>query len=178
MSDALRTKAPPRTAPPALAVKDARSLEQLQGLARLLDASIPLPFGVRVGWDAVLGLIPGVGDAAGALMSAYVVVQAARLGAPPAVLARMLGNVGVESLVGAVPLVGDLFDAGFKSNLRNVRLLEEHLGAPVRARRASKLWLVGVVLALVVVLGAGLALAVFLFGLLGTLFGSLFGGGG
>jgi hypothetical protein len=165
----------PRSAPPpTLATRDARSLEQLRWLSHTLDASIPLPFGVRVGWDAVLGLIPGVGDAAGGLLSAYVVLQAARLGAPPAVLGRMLGNVGLEVLVGAVPGVGDFFDAGFKANLRNVRLLEQHLGAPQTTRRASTLWVVGVLLALVLMVGAGIALT---FALLGA-FARFFTGGG
>ncbi|MFP2904998.1 DUF4112 domain-containing protein [Pyxidicoccus sp. 3LFB2] len=165
----------PRTAPPpALTPRDAKSLDQLRWLSHTLDASIPLPFGVRVGWDAVLGLIPGVGDAAGGMMSAYVVVQAARLGAPPAVLTRMLGNVGIEVLVGAVPFVGDLFDAGFKANLRNVRLLEQHLDSPQQTRRASKLWVAGVLLALFLMVGAGIALT---FALLAA-FASLFTGGG
>lgn len=159
---------------PALSKRDTQSLEQLRWLSHTLDASIPLPFGVRVGWDAVLGLIPGVGDAAGALMSAYVVVQAARLGAPPAVLGRMLGNVGLEALVGSVPFFGDIFDAGFKANLRNVRLLEQHMDAPQQARRASTLWVAGAMLALVLILGAGLALT---FALLAA-FASLFTGGG
>ncbi|MCP3140828.1 DUF4112 domain-containing protein [Pyxidicoccus xibeiensis] len=165
---------PRTTPPPALATRDAKSLEQLRWLSHTLDASIPLPFGVRVGWDAVLGLIPGVGDAAGGLMSAYVVLQAARLGAPPAVLGRMLGNVGIEVLVGAVPLVGDLFDAGFKANLRNVRLLEQHLDSPHQTRRASTLWVVGVLLALVLMVGAGIALT---FAFL-VAFGGFFTGGG
>jgi hypothetical protein len=166
---------PPRTVPPpALATRDARSLDQLRWLSHTLDASIPLPFGVRVGWDAVLGLIPGVGDAAGGVMSAYVVLQAARLGAPPAVLGRMLGNVGIEVLVGSVPVLGDFFDAGFKANVRNVRLLEQHLGAPQQTRRASTLWVVGVLLALVLMVGGGIALT---FAMLAA-FASLFTGGG
>jgi hypothetical protein len=164
-----------QTVPPSsLSTRDAQSLEQLRWLSHSLDDSIPLPFGVRVGWDAVLGLIPGVGDAAGALMSAYVVAQAARLGAPPSVLGRMLGNVGIEALVGSVPFFGDLFDAGFKANLRNVRLLEQHLGSPQQARRASTLWVVGVMLALLLILGAGLALTVALL----AAFAKLFTGGG
>lgn len=164
-----------RTVPSSTpSTRDTQSLEQLRWLSHTLDDSIPLPFGARVGWDAVIGLIPGVGDAAGALMSAYVVMQAARLGAPPAVLGRMLGNVGIEALVGSMPLLGDLFDAGFKANLRNVRLLEQHLGAPEQARRASTLWVVGVMLALVLILGAGLALT---FALLAA-FASLFTKGG
>lgn len=139
---------------------DTASLAQVRRLSQLLDNSIPLPGGMRIGWDAVIGLVPGVGDMAGVLLSGYIVVQALRLGAPAPVLVRMLGNVGIEALVGAVPLLGDIFDAAFKANVRNVRLLEQHLGAPVATRRASGVWLLGIVVALVVLLGLGLGLAV------------------
>ena len=120
------------------------TLEQLRRLSRLLDTSIPLPGGMRIGWDAVLGLIPGFGDGAGAVLSSFIVVQAARLGASRTVLLRMVGNVAVEALVGAVPFLGDVFDAAFKANVRNVRLLEQHLASPGRAHAASKGWVVGV----------------------------------
>jgi hypothetical protein len=146
----VRVRTPPDTA----------SLAQVRRLSRLLDDSIPLPGGMRIGWDAIIGLVPGVGDMAGVLLSGYIVVQALRLGAPAPVLARMLGNVAIESLVGAVPLLGDLFDAAFKANVRNVRLLEQYLGAPQATRRASNVWLLGIVVTLVVLLGLGLGLAV------------------
>ena len=139
---------------------DTASLAQVRRLSHLLDDSISLPGGLRIGWDAIIGLVPGVGDMAGVLLSGYIVVQALRLGAPAPVLARMLGNVAIESLVGAVPLLGDLFDAAFKANVRNVRLLEQHLGAPQATRRASSAWLLGIVVTLVVLLGLGLGLAV------------------
>jgi hypothetical protein len=139
---------------------DTTSLAQVRRLSRLLDDSIPLPGGMRIGWDAIIGLVPGVGDMAGVLLSGFIVVQALRLGAPAPVLARMLGNVAIESLVGAVPLLGDLFDAAFKANMRNVRLLEQYLGAPHATRRASNVWLLGIVVTLVVLLGLGLGLAV------------------
>ncbi|MDH3645611.1 MAG: DUF4112 domain-containing protein [Gammaproteobacteria bacterium] len=101
---------------------------RLTRIARLMDNSIRIPIiGRRIGWDAVIGLIPGVGDAAGAIISGYIVVAAMRLGAPAGVVARMIGNVGLETLIGAVPLLGDVFDMAFRANLRNVALLEEHL---------------------------------------------------
>ncbi len=139
---------------------DTASLAQVRRLSRLLDDSIPLPGGMRIGWDAIIGLVPGVGDMAGVLLSGYIVVQALRLGAPAPVLARMLGNVAIESLVGAVPLLGDVFDAAFKANVRNVRLLEQYLGAPQATRRASSVWLLVIVVTLGVLLGLGLGLAV------------------
>jgi len=135
------------------------ALERLRRMARQLDDSIPLPFGARVGWDAVLGLVPGIGDGAGAVLSAIVVIEAARLGAPVPVLLRMVGNVALEAAVGAIPLVGDVFDAAWKANLRNVALLEKHLASPAAARRESRI-LIGLVLALLaLVLIGGLVLA-------------------
>lgn len=129
---------------------------RLARLAWLLDASFRVPgTGVRFGWDALIGLIPGVGDAATGLLAAWIVAEAARLGAPGSVLARMLGNVGLDLLVGAVPLLGDLFDAGFKANQRNVRLLESWLERPDAVARSSRLR-VGLVAATVVAFLAGL----------------------
>jgi hypothetical protein len=135
-------------------------LKQVQKLAYLLDSSIPLPGGASVGWDAIIGLVPGLGDGAGAVLSTFIVLQAARLGASGTVLLRMVGNVGLEALVGAVPFLGDLFDAAFKANVRNVRLLEQHLAAPGEAHRASLGWLVGIMALLVGVLVLGAVLAV------------------
>jgi small-conductance mechanosensitive channel len=117
---------------------------------------------MRVGLDAALGLVPCVGDLAGAAVSAYVLLVAARLGASPAVLGRMLVNTGIDALVGAVPLLGDLFDIGWRANSRNVALLERHLADPAGTRRASR-GVVGLVLAGLVVLAAlGIALSVLL----------------
>jgi hypothetical protein len=139
---------------------DTSSLAQVRGLSRFLDDSIPLPGGARIGWDAIIGLVPGVGDVAGVLLSGYIVVQAQRLGASPAVLTRMLGNLAIEAVVGSVPFLGDLFDAAYKANVRNVRLLEQHLTSPNTTRRASRAWLLAIVAALVVLLGLGLLLTV------------------
>lgn len=93
----------------------------------------------RIGLDPLLGLIPGVGDLAGAALSGYIVTIAARLGAPPSVLVRMLGNVAVDMLIGAIPGVGDLFDFGWKANTRNLALIERYRDAPERVRRSSRL---------------------------------------
>ena len=148
------------------------TLDQLRRLSRLLDTSIPLPGGMRIGWDAVLGLVPGFGDGAGALLSSFIVVQAARLGASGAVLLRMVGNVAVEALVGSVPFLGDVFDAAFKANVRNVRLLEQHLAAPGAAHRASRGWVVGVgVLLLALFVLAGTLTVLLLRALLGLVSG-------
>jgi len=136
-------------------------VEQIRSLARLLDSSIPIPgTGRSIGIDPLLGLIPGFGDVAGAALSGYIILQALRLGVPGSLVARMVANVATETVVGTVPLVGDLFDMGWKANNRNVRLLHEHLEAPSRSRRRGKLWMAGVaagvVLALVAVVAGGI----------------------
>ncbi len=150
---------------------DGPSARRLQQLSRLMDSSIRLPGGFRIGWDAIIGLIPGVGDVAGAGVSAYIVFGAARLGVPKRIIVRMLANVAVESVVGAIPLVGDIFDMTFKANMRNMRLLDGYVAEPERTRRQNKRWLLvwAAVLVLMFVLVAWLALAI-----LGALFGVLF----
>jgi len=93
-----------------------------------MDASVPVPFiHKRIGIDGIMGIIPGVGDGIGALFSAYIIARAAHMGVPRALLLRMAGNVGIDTLVGTIPLLGDLFDMTWKSNLRNLQLLERHL---------------------------------------------------
>ena len=102
----------------------------LKRLAWLLDSAIPLPGGYRIGLDGLIGLVPGLGDVVAALLSSYIVVEAARLRVPASVLMRMGLNVALELIVGAVPVAGDLFDFAFKANERNVRLLEASLDPP------------------------------------------------
>ena len=133
-------------------------VERLQRLARLWDAAIRLPGGIAVGLDPLVGLVPGIGDAAGAIVSGYIVFEAARLGVPAATLLRMLANIGIDALVGAVPVLGDLFDVGWKSNLMNVALIEQHVADPHAARRASRGWLALVVGVMLVLVLGGLAL--------------------
>lgn len=108
------------------AVHEAR--ERLRQLAWLLDSSIPIP-GTRltVGIDALVGLVPVLGDLIGVALSSLILLEARRLGAPRHVLARMALNIALEGAVGAVPLAGDVFDAAFKANQRNFRLLERWL---------------------------------------------------
>ena len=106
-------------------------LKQVDDLAWLLDNSISIPFiNYRIGLDAVIGLIPGLGDAAGLILSSFIVLQALRLRVPRAVLMRMIANTVMEALVGLIPLLGDLFDATFKANVRNVRLLRQAMAQP------------------------------------------------
>jgi hypothetical protein len=106
----------------------AQSLRNLERLAGWLDSSIPLPgTNFRIGWDTVIGLVPGIGDIASATLSSWIVWKAKQLGVSKWTLMRMIGNVGADTLLGAVPLVGDVFDATFKSNQRNIALLRRYL---------------------------------------------------
>jgi hypothetical protein len=91
----------------------------------------------RFGLDPLLGLVPGLGDMTGAALSGYLVLLASRYGAPKAVIVRMLGNVAIDTVVGTMPVLGDLFDAGWKSNTRNLALLERHVGQPSTEKPAS-----------------------------------------
>ncbi|SEU31292.1 DUF4112 domain-containing protein [Stigmatella erecta] len=152
---------------PTTSPADSAALDQVRRLARQLDTSLRLPGGVRIGWDAVLGLIPAVGDWAGALLSSYIILQAVRLGASREVLLRMVGNVAVEALVGVVPFVGDLFDVAWRANVRNVTLLEKHLAAPTATRRASQAWVFLAVLLLVALLALAATLTVLVWRALG-----------
>jgi hypothetical protein len=131
------------------------SFVQASKFAQLLDAGIRIPgTNLRFGLDPILGLVPGVGDAAGAVLASWILVEAVRLGASRATLLRIAGNVALDAGLGAVPLLGDIVDFAWKANLRNVALLERHLAAPDRAQRADG-WFVALVLsgACVMVLG-------------------------
>lgn len=138
-------------------------LARARTLTNLLDTAVRVPgTSFRFGLDPVLGLIPGLGDVAGAALSGYVVLLASQLGAPSAVIVRMLGNIVIDTVGGTLPVVGDLFDAGWKSNSRNLALLERHLGTPESTKRASRavVWLT--VAALLLLAVGSIALAVFL----------------
>ena len=115
------------------AATQAARLAKIRRLAWLLDAAFVLPgTKFRFGIDGIVGLAPGVGDTLMGLTSLYIVWEARKLGVPTNKILRMLGNVGVETLAGSVPIVGDLFDAAFKANLRNIAIIEEHLGVTLR----------------------------------------------
>lgn len=124
---------PARQAPRALDLATAAELDRLDWLARNLDSAIKVPvIGVRLGLDSILGVVPGIGDALAVGPALYILFRAHQLGASRKTLARMAANAGVDFLVGSIPLLGDIFDIGFKSNLRNVRLLRQHLDIPQR----------------------------------------------
>jgi len=103
-------------------------IERLDWLAMLLDTALVIPgTNVRFGLDALIGLVPGIGDAITTAVSLFIVHEAYQLGAPGHLIARMLGNVAIDGLFGSVPVVGDAFDVVWRANVRNVRLLREWL---------------------------------------------------
>jgi hypothetical protein len=113
-------------------------IARIDALATLLDTALVVPIlNLRFGLDAVLGLVPGIGDLLTTAMSLYIVHEARQLGAPAFLVARMLGNVAIDGVVGAVPLVGDVFDVMWRSNRRNMRLLQDWLAAEERRGRKA-----------------------------------------
>ncbi|MEX1666609.1 DUF4112 domain-containing protein [Zhongshania arctica] len=108
--------------------KQRATLERLDKFSRFTDSSIGIPFTkFQIGAEAVIGLIPVVGDVAGLLLSGYVLVEAQRAGASKDVKLRMLRNMGIDFLGGLLPVVGDAFDAIYKANTRNTQLLRTYL---------------------------------------------------
>lgn len=111
-------------------------LARLRRVAWLVDGAFRLPgTRFRFGLNSLIGLTPAAGDAVLAAISLYIVNEARLLGVPGSKLARMLANVGIETVAGAVPVLGDLFDMGFKANLRNLAIIEDHLGVSLRRAR-------------------------------------------
>ena len=107
-----------------------------------MDSSIRLPGGFRIGLDGIIGLVPGIGDAVGLLISSYLIGKAATLGTSRPLLARMVANVLVETGLGSIPLVGDLFDFAFKANNRNMKLLLDHHEDARQVEKRSTAWIV------------------------------------
>ncbi len=111
-------------------------LAQVRWLARLMDDNFRIPgTPLRFGWDSVIGLFPGLGDVLTSAISLLIVHHAWHAGASKLTLLRMLGNVGVDFVVGAIPLLGDLFDFVWKANRKNALLLERHLTRQAEKRR-------------------------------------------
>jgi hypothetical protein len=108
-------------------VQPRADLRNLEKLARLMDAQFRIPgTSIRFGFDGIIGLIPGVGDIVGLLISGYMLSEASKKGVSGYVMARMLLNTGIDFVIGSIPFLGDIFDFAFKANQRNMRLLQEH----------------------------------------------------
>ena len=133
------------------------SLKKLDRVAWYLDSAVPIPgTRLRLGVDPLIGLVPVVGDTIGALLSCYILNQASRMGAPLSVLVRMVFNILIDAMVGAIPLLGDLFDVAWRANRRNVELLRRYQDQPTRTvwqSRALATVLIVTVLAVVIAIG-------------------------
>jgi hypothetical protein len=147
--------------PVELAPGHEKELRRLRRIADLFDNEFRIPLTRwRFGIDAILGLVPGAGDVAGALFALYGLWVANLVGAPASVQARMVLQVAVDVLAGMVPVVGDIFDIAFKAHVRNRRLLEGWLARPHTVRRQSKALLIVVPTAAVTLFLASGALAI------------------
>jgi hypothetical protein len=150
-----RPDAGPR--PSGRAGEEPAELQAARVIARLMDDAVEIPgTGWRIGIDPLLGLVPGIGDLIGAFLSSWLLVAAHRLGAPPAVIARMGLNIAFDAVIGVVPLAGDLADAAWKANRRNLQLLEAWRAHPGKTRRSSGLLVAAIVAATLAAI-AGLA---------------------
>jgi hypothetical protein len=129
---------------PAIAAREQARRERLRRWSHLLDACFRIPgTRIRFGLDPILGVFPGIGDLATPAFSMLLLLHACRLRIPRIVQARMVLNVVIDMVVGAVPIAGDLFDAGWKANLRNLRLLEAHARADREPSAGDWLFVVG-----------------------------------
>ena len=145
----------------------AAALQRVRTLTHLLDNAITVPgTSYRIGIDPLLGLFPGAGDIAGSVLSAYIILEAARFGLPRETLVRMLLNLASDSVLGSLPIVGDLFDATWKANSRNLALLEAHVDAPQTRKPANRMFVALILLGLLLIVVGAATVAVLLVNLL------------
>jgi uncharacterized membrane protein len=117
-------------------------LKRMRQLSQLLDGAIVIPgTKQRIGIDPILGLIPGGGDTVSAALSGYIIVEAARMGLPRKALSQMVLNLVLDTVVGSVPVVGDIFDVVSKANLRNMQIVESHVKTPLVRTKPDRLFI-------------------------------------
>ena len=114
-------------------IADLKGREQaqrrLQRIAKLMDSQIRVPvIGLRIGADAIIGLVPGFGDIVTGAIGAYLIYEAQRLGVPRSAIVRMVANIAVDTAIGAIPVAGDIWDFFFRANDRNMQILARHVG--------------------------------------------------
>jgi hypothetical protein len=135
-----------------LALLSHPALGRIRVLAYILDDAIPIPgTRFRIGLDPILGLLPGAGDVASVIISVYIVLESLRFRLPARMLLQMVSNLLTDTVLGSIPVAGDAFDAVWKANARNLRLLEAHLQDPTPGRAADRL-MVGAVVGVLVLL--------------------------
>ena len=146
-----------------------QSVADAELIAWLLDNSIPIPgTGRRIGLDAVIGLVPGLGDILAGGLGLLIVARAVQRGLPTVVLARMLTNVALDFAIGSVPIIGDAFDLWYKSNARNVALLRRYADDPVASTAGQWAFFIGL---LAVIGGVAIGFAWLVWSALSALFG-------
>lgn len=117
---------------------EAETMRDLRKIGEFLDTKFTLPFGWRIGWDGIIGMIPVLGDFATGSLSLYIILRGILLGCPPSIVLRMGANVLVDNVFDAVPVLGNIFDFVWKSNTKNIALIESYLSNPRRAVRNSR----------------------------------------
>jgi hypothetical protein len=138
----------------ATIITEHKGLKNLDLLAKLMDSQFRVPgTGIRFGLDAIIGLVPGLGDLSTFAVSGFMVVVMAQNGASGFVLARMILNILIDAIVGAIPLLGDIFDVAFKANSRNMRLMHEHYHEGKHRGSALKVIIPVLILLLLLILG-------------------------
>jgi Domain of unknown function (DUF4112) len=142
-------------------------LARLRTVSDLWDRAFSIPGTQwRVGLESLAGLLPIGGDVVGLGISIYILWQVVQFNLPKTILLRMVFNIAIDALVGAVPILGDLFDMGWKANTKNVTLLESHLREPIQSRSADQrfLWLVfgGLLMALILLSVMAVVMLVFM----------------
>ena len=138
----------------------AKNQHHLERVAWLLDGVILLPGGFRVGLDALIGLIPVIGDIFTALLSTYIVGVGVYKGVPKSIILKMIFNVLIDALLGMVPVFGDIFDIVNRANTKNLNLLKEYFDQPQEVTRSSKVWMVSIILLTILLVGLFLWLAI------------------
>lgn len=132
-------------------VSPSTETQDLKKLAEFLDSKFRLPGGFRIGWDGILGFIPGIGDLVTNLISFYIIVRAAMIGCSPSVILHMGLNVLLDNLFDMIPILGNIFDIIWKSNTRNMALVEKFQLDPASTRRSSR-WAVFLALSTVAIM--------------------------
>jgi hypothetical protein len=153
------------------ALESASALDRVRSLSHLLDNAIPVPgTNYSFGLDPIIGLLPAGGDLVGTILSAYIVLEGTRFRLSIPTLSRMVFNIVLEMIVGAIPFIGDLFDVGWKANVRNLRLIESHLQNPTTSRAADNRFFIILVLVFLLIIGAQIVWYIVLFRWIANIF--------
>ena len=146
-------------------------LKRLRQLSQLLDGAIVIPgTKQRIGLDPILGLIPGGGDTVSAALSGYIIIEAAQMGLPRKALMQMVTNLVIDTVVGSVPVLGDVFDVFSKANLRNMQIVESHTKTPAPIAKTDKLFIGLLIAGLIIFVLAISFITVFVWGVVFNLF--------